>query len=314
VDVRELQQALEEFIFVGQAHELGIFQELHRKIDTAPGLSKRMRFDQRCTWVLLEALVEMHYLVKRDDTYVVPDDVYQRLVERGGAYYEGDFWQFLYYLLDPWRTLSHVLQHGTPDESSYEKFSIEDFIRAMDSPWKKRLTPEIVDICLRSIDRVERVMDVGGAPGTIAREFANRGIQVVIYDLPESVSVTAEELSSVANIDVLSGDATEELPAGGYDIVFLGNLCHGQSPEDNVKILQQSHNRLREGGIVVIFENIRGESYLGARLALHMITQSPRGNVYTREEYRGWLDEAGFSGMVITPLSDKSWQLIIASR
>jgi SAM-dependent methyltransferase len=314
VDVRELQQALEEFIFVGQAHKLGIFQELHRKIDTAIGLSKRMRFDQRCTWVLLEALVEMHYLVKRGDTYVVPDDVYQRLVERGGAHYEGDFWQFLYYLLDPWRTLPHVLQHGTPDESSYEKFSIEDFIRAMDSPWKKRLTPEIVDICLRSIERVERVMDVGGAPGTVAREFANRGIQVVIYDLPESVAVTAEELSSIANIEVLSGDATEDLPAGVYDIAFLGNLCHGQSPEDNVKILHQCHDRLREGGIVVIFENIRGESYLGARLALHMITQSPRGNVYTREEYRGWLDEAGFSGMVITPLSDKSWQLIIASR
>ena len=314
MDLRELQQALEEIIFVGQAHKLRIFRELHDSSDTAEGLAGRMHFDRRATWVLLEALVEMRYLDKRGAEYSVPRDVYQRLVDEKGINYEGDFWQFLLYLIDPWRTLPHVLQHGEPDQSSYERFSIEDFIRAMDSPWKKKLAPEIVSICLRYCADARIAVDIGGAPGTIARELAARGIKTIIYDLPESVDVMYEELSRIENIEIIRGDATDSLPDGVYDIAFLGNLCHGQSPEDNARILEMCRNRLRDGGIVVIFDNIRNESYLGARLALHMITQSPKGNVYTREEYYHWLKDAGFRDIGGEDLTDKSWHLIVAYR
>ncbi len=314
MDLRELQHALEEIIFVGQAHKLRIFKELYGNSDTAEGLADRMQFDRRVTWVLLEALVEMKYLDKRDMEYSVTNDVYQRLVDEKAINYEGDFWQFLLYLIDPWRTLPHVLKHGEPDQSSYERFSIEDFIRAMDSPWKKRLAPEIVNTCLRYCADAQIAVDIGGAPGTIAREFASRGVKTIIYDLPESADVMYEELSQVENIEILKGDATDSLPDGVYDIAFLGNLCHGQSPEDNAKILKMCYNRLRDGGIVVIFDNIRNESYLGARLALHMITQSPKGNVYTREEYYNWLEDAGFRDIASEELSDRGWQLIVAYR
>jgi SAM-dependent methyltransferase len=314
LDLRELQHALEEIIFVGQAHKLRIFKELYGNSDTAEGLADRMNFDRRVTWVLLEALVEMKYLDKSGSEYSVTNDVYQRLVDEKGINYEGDFWQFLLYLIDPWRTLPHVLKHGEPDQSSYEKFSIDDFIRAMDSPWKKRLAPEIVDACLKYCADARIAVDIGGAPGTIAREFASRGIKTIIYDLPESVDVMYEELSHVENIEILKGDATDSLPDGAYDIAFLGNLCHGQSPEDNARILKMCYSRLRDGGIVVIFDNVRNESYLGARLALHMITQSPKGNVYTREEYYDWLEDVGFRDIGNEELSDRGWQLIVAYR
>lgn len=73
-------------------------------------------------------------------------------------------------------------------------------------------------------------------------------------------------------------------------------------------------DRIAAGGIIVIFDNIRGESYLGARLAMHMITQSPGGNVYTRDEYFGWLAAAGFQSPAVEHLSDRAWQLIIARK
>ena len=47
VQIRELQHAVEETIFVGIAHRLGVFAELHRKPDTAEGLALRMGFDRR---------------------------------------------------------------------------------------------------------------------------------------------------------------------------------------------------------------------------------------------------------------------------
>jgi precorrin-6B methylase 2 len=314
VRIRELQRAVEETIFVAQAHRLGVFDELFRNPATANDFAKRRNFDVRATGVLLEALVEMGYLEKKGDAYAPSSDCCQRLIDRDGDDYEGDFWQFLYYLMNPWRTLEHVLIHGAPDESSYEGFNMEYFIRGMNSPWKKRIAPEIVDLCLTHCPHAAIAADIGGAPGTIARRFAEKGLRTIIFDLPESMAVMKEELKNIPNIIIVEGDATKALPDGRYDIAFLGNLCHGQSPDDNGRIIAMCHEHLNDDGIITIFDNIRGESDCGATLALHMITQSKGGNVYSRDEYESWLRAASFRDMSVIQLSDPAWQLIIAKK
>jgi SAM-dependent methyltransferase len=314
VGIRELQKSVEEVIFVGQAHRLGIFDELHAKPDNSRGMASRKGYDERVVRVLLEALVEMGYLESREGAYHITPLCRERLIDRDGPGYEGDFWQFLYYLINPWRTLEHVLVTGAPDKESYRDFNMDHFIRGMDSPWKKRVAPEIADLCIAHAPGAETVADIGGAPGTIARVFAGRGLRTIVYDLPESLAVMKNELAAVKNIVVEEGDATKSLPAGTWDIAFLGNLCHGQSPEDNAKIIYMCREHLAPGGIIAIFDNIRGMSSCGATLALHMITQSPRGNVYSRDEYYGWIDAAGFNGTEVLQLSDPAWQLIIARK
>ncbi|MDY6968760.1 MAG: methyltransferase [Spirochaetota bacterium] len=312
--IRELQAALEELIFVGQAHKMGVIDELYKKPDTSHGLAERMGYNYRNTFILLEALVEMNYLLKDRDLYTVDDEIFKRLVDKNNKEYEGDFWQFLLYLINPWKTLPYVLKHGKPDESSYTNFSIDDFIRGMDSPWKKQIAPEVVDICLKYCKNALSVADIGGAPGTMARAFVERGLDTIIYDLPESMEVMKEELSSIQGITIETGDATESLPTGPYDIAFLGNLCHGQSPEDNAKIIKMCQQNLNDGGIIAIFDNIRDESFRGAALALHMITQSPKGNIYSKDEYYQWLENAGFKDLTVEQLSDKRWQIIIGYK
>ena len=314
VSIRELQRSVEETIFVGQAHRLGIFDDLHNNPETSRELAVRRGYNERAVLVLLEALVEMEYLSRHGEKYQVTDNCRSRLVDTGGPEYEGDFWQFLYYLINPWRTLEHVLKEGKPDDTSYHDFNMTNFIRGMDSPWKKRIAPEIVDVCLRHCPDAKTVCDIGGAPGTIARVFAARGINTIVYDLPESLDITKDELSAMKNITVEEGDATISLPAGPYDIAFLGNLCHGQSPDDNASIIRMCRENLSETGIIVIFDNIRGESSCGAILALHMITQSPRGDVYSRNEYLAWIRDAGFGKAEVLALSDPAWQLIIAKK
>ncbi len=313
--IRELQKALEETIFAGQAHRAGVFTELHKQPDTAAGLAKRMAFDERCTFVLLEALVEMGYLTSDSGTYRVTKDTFDRLVDSQGDEYEGDFWSFLLYLVNPWQSLPYVLKHGEPNKSSYKDFSMKDFIEGMNSPWKKKIAPEIVDICIRCHGRDPKVVaDIGGAPGTMSLEFVRRGMKAIVFDLPESLAVTKDRLSKVKGIEVVGGDATKELPDGKYDIAFLGNICHGQSPEDNEKIIRMCYEHLNGDGIVVVFDNLRGESYLGATVALHMIVQSPRGDIYTRAQYAEWLTKAGFTNIAVEQISDKAWQLMIGYK
>jgi SAM-dependent methyltransferase len=312
--VRELQKALEEFIFVGQSHKIGIFSGLYDKPDTADGLALRMGFDKRAAFILLEALVEMGYLKKQNGKYTVPAQVFKRLVDSSGKDYEGDFWQFLIYLMNPWKTLPYVLKYGKPDKSSYKDFNMDDFIRGMDSPWKKQIAGEIAELCLGFHKGAKTAADIGGAPGTIAREFARRGIKTVIFDLPESMRVMGKELSKIPNIKISEGDATKALPEDTFDIAFLGNLCHGQSPEDNLHIITMCYELLNPGGIIVVFDNLRGENPGSAALALHMLTQSPLGDIYTREKYFEWLKAAGFKGLRVKRLSDPAWSLVLAFK
>ncbi len=314
VGIRELQRAVEEVIFVAQAHRLGIFDWFHQHPSSAEELAQQKGFDARVTRVLCEALMEMGYLERAGIAYAPSAECVSRLIDREGDLYEGDFWQFLYYLINPWRTLEHVLCTGSPDESSYQGFNMEHFIRGMDSPWKKRIAPEIVNLCLQHCPHARVVVDIGGAPGTIARRFASRGLSTIIFDLPESMAVMKKELEYLPNITIEVGDATKTLPDGTYDIAFLGNLCHGQSPDDNARIIARCFEHLNNEGIIAIFDNIRGESTCGATLALHMITQSRGGNVYSREEYTAWLTSASFCDITVLQLSDPAWQLIIAKK
>lgn len=305
---------MEETIFVGIAHRLGVLAELARVPDSAEGLARRMDFDARVTRVLLEALVEMGYCTVSGGAYAVTDDARERLVNAGGPGYEGDFWNFLLYLINPWRSLPYVLKNGKPDLASYEGFSMVDFIKGMDSPWKKQVAPEIVDLCLERCPHAKVAADIGGAPGTVARLFALHDVRTIVYDLPEAIAVMRDELTGLPGIELAEGDATKSLPAGTYDIAFLGNLCHGQSPSDNAGIIRMCHKHIADHGIIVIFDNLRGESYLGATLALHMVTQSPLGDIYSREEYTGWLNDAGFTDITVIPLSDPAWQLVIGNK
>ena len=52
----------------------------------------------------------------------------------------------------------------------------------------------------------------------------------------------------------------------------------------------------------------------GATLAQHMVTQSQLGDIYSREEYAGWLTGAGFRDISVIQLSDPVWQLVIANK
>lgn len=311
--VRMLQHYLEEAIFVGQAHKLGVFRQLGNKPDTASALARRMQFDTRATWILLEALVEMGYLQKDNDIYSPTQYCIDHLVNEESDDYDGDFLKFLLYLMHPWQTLPYVLKTGTPDESSFKELSMQDFIKGMDSPWKKKITPEVVSLCL-AYCTASSCIDIGGAPGTIAREFVKRGVKTIIFDLPQSLAITQDALKDIPDIEIIAGDATVALPHGKVDIAFLGNLCHGQSPQDNQKIISMCYDIVNPEGIIAIFDNLRDESYLGATLALHMLTQSKHGNIYAREEYFAWLHNAGFKEPQVLQLSDKAWQMIIAKK
>ncbi len=79
------------------------------------------------------------------------------------------------------------------------------------------------------VDRIgdgERVLDVGCGYGSVARSIARARPQCVVVgmDLNEPRLAQARAAENPANLTFVKGDATCEVPAGGWDVIVLSNV------------------------------------------------------------------------------------------
>jgi SAM-dependent methyltransferase len=84
----------------------------------------------------------------------------------------------------------------------------------------------------------------------------------------------------------------------GYDLVFMSNIIHSFSAEENAALVKRVYDALIPGGVILIkdfiMENDRSGPAFGLIFALHMLVHTPAGGTYTYDEIKGWTDAAGF--------------------
>ncbi|WP_245998629.1 methyltransferase [Halalkalicoccus subterraneus] len=160
--------------------------------------------------------------------------------------------------------------------------------------------------------RPDRVLDVGGGPGTFSREFARRGAAVTLLDRPEVLEVVSSLLGNEP-VDLVSGDALEELPSG-FDLVFCSRITHVFGPEENRRLFGNCYDALEPGGAIVCTDFVRGRSPRASTFAVNMLAQTERGDTYTEEQYSDWLLEAGFEGPAIRAVPGTEMQAIVGHK
>ena len=155
------------------------------------------------------------------------------------------------------------------------------------------------------------VLDVGGGPGTysilIARAFPQ--ITCTVLDLPEVVRI-AEEIISQAGVgdrvQTLAGDYhTIAFPANQDAVIFFGVL-HQEDPAAIRNLLRRAHGALRQGGSIAVLDMMTDASHtqpkFSALFALNMALTTPHGWVFSEDELKAWLVEAGFTDFNCRPL------------
>lgn len=140
--------------------------------------------------------------------------------------------------------------------------------------------------------RPGRVLDVGGGIGRFGREFARRGADVTLVDIPPVIETVRPHIDE-SEVELVSGDALESLPAG-FDLAFCGRLTVSFSPEEAEQFFENVYDSLEPGGTVVCLEFVRGRSDIADLFGFHMLTLSGNGNTHTEDQYRSWLEGAGF--------------------
>jgi ubiquinone/menaquinone biosynthesis C-methylase UbiE len=188
---------------------------------------------------------------------------------------------------------------------------LKGFIQSM-ALHARKIAPGIVADCLEGLGSGASVLDIGGGPLTYAREFAALGTKVTVLDLPEVVKIMKPTLESPARIEMVAGDMTVGLPEGPFDLAYLGNVCHIIGGGENKKLFGRVYNVLNRGGRIAVQDFVRGVSPRAAMFGVNMLVNTPDGGTYTLEQYREWLEGAGFAGIKMKDYGER--QLITANK
>ena len=153
-----------------------------------------------------------------------------------------------------------------------------------------RLRKEIETIAdwLEAVPRAGRVLDLGCGAGTWTKIFADRYDSVVGIEQSSSMVAAARTLlAPCPGATIVEGDVREDLPAGPFDLIFLGGLCMYLNDPDAVAILRSLKDRLASGASIVCRETTVPQGKL-----------TPRGDyqaVYRNVSlYQDLFREAGF--------------------
>ena len=120
-----------------------------------------------------------------------------------------------------------------------------------------RMGKEIETIAdwLEAAPRAGRVLDLGCGAGTWAKIFAERYDSVVGFEQsPTMVAAARTLLAPFPSATIVEGDVRKDLPAGPFDLIFLGGLCMYLNDADAVAILRSLKDRLASRASIVLRE------------------------------------------------------------
>jgi cyclopropane fatty-acyl-phospholipid synthase-like methyltransferase len=192
--------------------------------------------------------------------------------------------------------LDEVLKTGKPVTGERDH---EAFIRGMHNLSVIRVKEVIRAI---NLNGVRRALDLGGGPGTYAIELAKKGIDVVLFDVPETrqiaESIIKKAGSTKGSIEFIGGDFLVDDIGRGYDLIFVSQVLHMLSERRCTDLLRKCYNALNKKGRVVIQEFFLRENRTSpvqsALFSINMLINTEKGKAYTPSELIRCCRKAGF--------------------
>lgn len=173
--------------------------------------------------------------------------------------------------------------------------------------------PELADHCLRQFPQAQRVLDLAGGHGEYGLEFARRGLDVTLQDLPAVIDIVGgwDDIRQ-SPLSLVPLDAFEGLAPGPFDLVVCAGFTHTMGPEANAELLARLGGVTASGGGIAIVTFVRGHRPIAPIFAVQMLVAGG-GDTYGPEEYRRWLTDAGFDAPAVVDL-DAGTSVLTAAR
>jgi SAM-dependent methyltransferase len=251
----------------------------------------------------MDALVTLDLLTKSGELFANSPDAREVLVP-GKPGYAGGALGHTINLWETWSTLTDAVRAGT---AVFER-------RSEDRPEQARsfmasmhlFASENAPLVLAEIDitNVKRVLDVGGGSGAYSIAFcrAKPDLEAVIFDLPDIVPLTREYAAAAGlseRISTVTGDFNAEGLPTGFDLVYMSQILHSNSREQNAELIKNAYRSLNPGGQIVVQEFVVDEGRVSppgpVLFALNMLVGTKAGDTFTEREIKTWLSGAGLT-------------------
>ena len=300
--IREFAASFQKSRILLSGFELDLFTNIDESGSSNNQIANKLHLDEHACERLLNALVSLGFLTKKNNLYFNTSDSFAYLSKKspdylGGLMHSNHLW-------NTWSNLTKVVKTGKSANPSEINERGEEwlfpFISAMHDRAKKQAPQQLTNIDLSGI---KSILDIGGGSGAYSMEFASiePEIKTTVFELPNVIPITKlflEKEGFSEKIKIHTGDyTTDDLPKG-FDLVFLSAIIHSNSLELNRDLISKCFNSLNENGKIVIqdwiMNNDRTQPVSGAIFAINMLVGTEAGNCFTELEVSEILTEAGF--------------------
>lgn len=268
---------------------------------SAETVAQKIHCDFRATEMLLNTLVSLKLLEKRDGTFF-RTPVSARFFSDGARDNARPALMHTANLWHRWSTLTECVQAGTSvKKDGRDQNSVTAFIAAMDRNAKERAAAVVNAV---GVAGVRRMLDLGGGSGAYSIAFARAlpQLHAEILDQGDVVALAQKFIRNAGLADRITtriGDMRQDPLGENYDLILLSAICHMFPPDENRKLLRRVYNALAPKGRVVVQDFILEPSKTAPRFAtlfsLNMLVGTQAGSSYSEPEFTSWLQAAGFS-------------------
>jgi SAM-dependent methyltransferase len=307
--IMQMASAFQESCLLFAASDLGIFKQLSLSPATSDELSQVLGLNQRGTRLLLDACTAIRLLQKEGDRYSNSPEAAAFLVPGQPS----DLSNALRYNRDvynAWGKVAQLARTGAPVENpelhlGEDQARTRAFVMAMHG---KALAMAQQTLSVLDVKGRKQLLDVGGGPGTISALLTktNPDLVCTVLELAPIVAIAKELLSGNDRVKLLAGDYHTTPFPGGNDVVLLFGMMHQESIETIQDLLKRSYESLVPGGVVYVMDMMTDATHVNppfsAMFAVNMALTKEHGWVFSDEELRGWMKEAGFQDFTVKPL------------
>ncbi len=305
------------------ASEIDLFGQLAGGAATLDELSARSGIPRRTIRISADAMVALGLLERSGDQYGNAPAASAFLSGHGPADLRAilRFWNRISY--PTWEGLEQAIRTGHAPNRQGGGFSEAD--QRVFSKGMGAFGAGPAGALAESYDfgQHHRVLDLGGGPGSLLVAVLRRhaGLQGTVLELPGAAALARQHVAREPEgkrIEVIEGDFLIDPMPPGHDAIVLANVLHVLSKEHNRALLQRARAAVTPGARLLIVDFLTDPTHtqplFAALAAGEFLMIAGEGDVYSEEELRGWLRDAGWRPLMHTPLTGPTSLLVAEAK